>query len=414
MGRLALILGLSFLLSSCATYSAKTREGLEAFSSRDFSRSESDYSKGAEEDGKDQLVYLFERGTVRRAAGHYEDSIKDFLLADKLSEIKDYTALATEAASVITTDAIRQYKGEEFEHVLVSAYLAMNYAALGKLEDAIVECRRVNRKLERLRSEGKRNYELNAFAQYLSGVLYEKERNWNDANIDYKKTSQILPEFSRIKKDLIKGALRTGNDADMNKWRRNFGVDNNDIEEARKELKSEGSVVLLYENGFAPEKITSPQWQELPEYRKRYNRHRAANLYLDGNLVARSEILYDVEKVAFQNLKQKYAGYIAKRIAGVVAREVIGDQIDKKTNNSGLGVLFKVAMYAANQADLRAWLTLPKDFQVARAEIAPGKYHATIRLENVSGALEAEKDLGEVEIKRPGDVAILSYRSMND
>ncbi|MGZ3662045.1 MAG: hypothetical protein ACXVCK_18225, partial [Bdellovibrionota bacterium] len=60
------------------------------------------------------------------------------------------------------------------------------------------------------------------------------------------------------------------------------------------------------------------------------------------------------------------------------------------------------------------WLTLPKEFQVARADIPPGRYHATVRLENDYGALENEKDLGFAEVRKPGDIALLSYRSLND
>lgn len=150
----------------------------------------------------------------------------------------------------------------------------------------------------------------------------------------------------------------------------------------------------------------------MPEYRKRYNRHRAAHLFLDGEEVARSEILFDVEKAAIENLKQKYALLIAKRVAGVVAREVIGNEIDK--HQAGLGTLVKVAMYAASQPDLRSWLTLPKDFQVARANIKPGTYRATLRLENESGALEEEKDLGEIQVRKPRDLVLLNYRSLND
>lgn len=400
-----------FFFLSCSSYTRNTRAGLDAFANRDFAAAEAVYAK-ADEEGVDQLVYLFDRGIVRYNAGRYEESIKDFRLANDLSEIKDYTALATEVATLITNDRIVDYKGEEFEHVLVSMYLALNFAALGKEEDAIVACRQVNRKLERLRSESKRHYGLNAFAQYLSGLMFEKEGNWNNAYIAYKKTAEIEPEFSRIKQDMVRGALRTENGSELDKWKRTLGVTETDVKEAGRELKKTGAVVLLYQNGFAPEKVSSPSWYELPEYFPRQNRHRAARLYLDGKEVGRTEILYNVEKVAMQNLKEKYASLIAKRLAGVVAREVIGNQLDKEAQ--GLGTIVKIAMYAASQPDLRSWLTLPKDFQAVRAQVAPGTYKATLRLETAAGALEAEKDLGDVTVKKTGDIALLSYRSLND
>jgi len=41
-------------------------------------------------------------------------------------------------------------------------------------------------------------------------------------------------------------------------------------------------------------------------------------------------------------------------------------------DHEGLGTLLKIAMFASSQADLRSWLTLPKDFQVARVRHAVG------------------------------------------
>lgn len=398
-----------FLLSSCAGYTRSTRAGLDAFERRDFEAADKVYEK-ADEDGIDQLVYLFDRGTVRYSAGRYEQSIKDFKLANDLSEIKDYTSIATELASVAVNDKIKSYKGEEFEHVLVSVYLAMNFAALGRTEEAVVACRQVNRKLERLRDEAKRHYSLNAFAQYLSALMFEKQGDWNNAYIGYKKTAEIAPEFGRVKTDIVRGALRTENGSELHKWKRTLGVTEENVQDAKSELKNTGAVVLLYQNGLAPEKVSSPSWYEIPEYRPRHNAWRAARLFLDGKEVARTELLYDVESVAIQNLKEKYAGLIAKRLAGVVAREVIGDQLDRKAE--GLGTILKIAMYAASQPDLRSWLTLPRDFQVARVQAQPGRYRASLRLESASGALGEEKGLGEVEVKRTGDVALLSYRSL--
>lgn len=399
------------LLPACAGYTRSTRSGMDAFERRDFSSAESVYAPGAEEDSKDQLVYLFDRGTVRFTAGQYEMSIKDFLLADKLSEIKDYTAIGTEAASILVNDRILQYKGEEFEHVIISVYVALNFAALGKDEEAAVAARLVNRKLERLRSEAKRDYNLNAFAQYLAGILFERLGNWNFAYVDYKKTQQLAPHFSRLKADLLRGAIWMDSSSDLDKWRRQLGADEEDIKEARREMKATGGVVLLYQNGFAPEKVTHANWHELPDYRTRYNRHRAAHLYLNGEKVARTEILYDVEKAAIANMNQKYALYLTKRVAGVVAREVLGNELDKQ--KAGLGTIFKVAMFAASQADLRSWSTLPKDFQAARVQVKPGTYQASIRLEDTYGSIGEERSLGEVEVKR-GGIALLNYRSLND
>ena len=260
---------LSFL--SCASYPTKTKEGYEAFLHRDFAKASEEYRKGAEKESVDQLLYLFDRGVVNHTAGNYDQSNKDLLAADRLSEIKNYTNLSQEIASVVTNDRIVTYKGEEFENVLVSVYLAINFALLGKDDDAIVETKRVNRKLERLKSEGKRDYNLNAFAQYLSGVLYERRGDWNNAYVDYKKTFALKPNFTPLRNDLLKGAVEMDSETDRDRWRRSLGAKENDFKDAAKDLRKHGSVVVLLQNGLAPEKVESPSWPELPKYHKLYN-----------------------------------------------------------------------------------------------------------------------------------------------
>ncbi|RYZ98005.1 MAG: hypothetical protein EOP11_21230 [Proteobacteria bacterium] len=128
--------------------------------------------------------------------------------------------------------------------------------------------------------------------------------------------------------------------------------------------------------------------------------------------MARSTVLFNVEQAALDNMREKFAGYLLKRAAGVATRVVVAQAIDK--NNPGLGTLVALAMGAASQVDLRSWTTLPKDFQVARVEVKPGSYEASVRLEDNYGNLSAPRSLGKVEVKRPGSVNLLQYRSLND
>jgi hypothetical protein len=110
------------------------------------------------ENGRDLLLYLMDLATVYHMKGDYDKSIHLFSRADQVAEIKDYTSLATEAGTMMTSENVKSYKAEDFENVMLSCYLAIDYALLGKTEDAIVEAKRVNRKLYRMATEGKRKY----------------------------------------------------------------------------------------------------------------------------------------------------------------------------------------------------------------------------------------------------------------
>ena len=189
------VLGLG--LSGCSSTRMGDTEIDDKFRAGDYDGATERLKAGFEKEtleGKDGLLYLLDLGLSLHTAGKYEESLKYFRMADAAVEIKDYTSLSTEAATLLASDSIKQYKGEDFENVLISAYLAMDYALIGKSEDAIVEAKRVNRKLYMMATDGKRNYKQNAFARYLSATLYEADKNWNDANIDYKHAAELLPE----------------------------------------------------------------------------------------------------------------------------------------------------------------------------------------------------------------------------
>ncbi len=59
---------------------------------------------------------------------------------------------------------------------MISVLQALNYAQLGQDEDALVEVRRVNERLQKMIADEKKPYEQLAIARYLGGVLYEDQR----------------------------------------------------------------------------------------------------------------------------------------------------------------------------------------------------------------------------------------------
>jgi hypothetical protein len=86
----------------------------------------------------------------------------------------------TEAGTLLTSENIKDYKGEDFENCLINTYLAMNYALMGDVENALVEARRVNHKLQLMITDGQRKYKQNAFASYLSAILYETDGDYGN------------------------------------------------------------------------------------------------------------------------------------------------------------------------------------------------------------------------------------------
>ena len=331
-----------------------------------------------------------------------------------MSEIKDYTSLSREAATLVTNDKIIQYKGEDFEKVLVSQYLALNYLMMHKYEDALVECRRVNQKLHMMISQGKRKYKLNPMASYMSAKMWEDQREWNDAYVDYQAVAALIPEMSYLGEDLYRLAWINNITEDMEKWSTQYQL----TAQKRKEIRDTSKmpeIIVIAEIGSSPEKQPNPAWKALPKYFPRSNPVAYTEISVNGQVRGQSQMLFDVEKTAIENLDEKFAGLLAKRIGGVVAKEVISDQVSRRTNPL-FGALLDMGMHAADQADLRSWLTLPKDFQVFRMRVPlGGSYTIQIRPKGAGGG-DAYSASGVVEkiihfeAAKPGQRAFIHVR----
>ncbi|MCK5843191.1 MAG: hypothetical protein KAG97_00705, partial [Victivallales bacterium] len=110
----------------------------------------------------DELMWLYEEGSAKFAAGDYKGSIKAFEKAEKT--IYDYEHRArisardglSETAAFLTTQNALSYKGNYYEKILLNAFKGLDYMALGDISGARVELRRAyerQKEAERLYAE---------------------------------------------------------------------------------------------------------------------------------------------------------------------------------------------------------------------------------------------------------------------
>lgn len=387
MGLLRVLsLGLCLLLVGVGCVSARMsdHESDRLFRSGDYEQAAVHLKQGLKkqgDNGRDVLLYLLDLGLALHSVGKFEESNQIFLKADRVAEIKDYTSLAAEGATLLTSENLKDYKAEDFENVLISTYLAMNYALMGNSEEALVEARRVNRKLYLMVTEGKRKYKQNAFARYLSAILYEADGNFNDAYIDYQNTWKLRPDFPGLGKDLWRCAWQLGMRDKMEEWDEAFLLTKEDHLQAQQlgPRSKKGEVIIFYENGISPVKRPNPSFASLPKFYPRFNPVSFAEVEVNGEVKGVTSPLESIEATAIENLDEKYGGLIVKKIAGVVAKESLAYGIARKTNSPLLGLLARAAFYVSDQADLRSWNLLPKDFQILRVTVDPGTYVVRVK-----------------------------------
>lgn len=404
--RCLIILFPILFLSACASYSDRSSHGRLLLEAGEYDEAARYVKEFAEKKDGDELLYWMDLGIIYHTAGKYEDAVRTFLIAEKLAEIKDYTSISLEVASVILNDNLKTYKGEHFENLLINVYLALDYTMLGKWDDALVECRRVNQKLDKMIRIAKLPYERNAFAKYLSAVLFESQNELNDAFVDYRQLRKWGVEYPYLPEPLIRVADKLKSSEEFVAFRKEYP----EVKDW-KLAKNEGEVVLILEQGRSPIKYPNPNFTSIPLFRRNYYYSDYAWVRAeDGNYKVRSYPLFDIEDTAIRELEAKSAAIIAKKIGGMAAKGAIATGIGMATNSKDLGYLAFIALLMTDQADLRHWSTLPAKLHFARLRLPSGQHNIVVDIVGNGRSHEAVKRFDRVEVK-PGKQTFLIYRT---
>ena len=377
-------------LLSCSLYPMRGQKSLRFLKKREPLKAARIIEKFAKKKGDDQLVYLLDYATFLQSAEKYEESLQAFLKAELLSEVKDYHSLSRITGSIFLNEGMVQYKGEDYEKLLINVMLAINFLSKGDKEAALVETRKINEKLYRYKHEAKKNYEQNVFAYYLAALIWESDKKWEDAYLDYKKAYELDPHIPYLKEDLIRLSFLAQHLDEYKKWEKKFKM------EFKKEWhgKDSGEIIFIFQQGFGPRKYPHPKFPRIPKLFpvKSYIKKSLVQVQKTLNPPSRevvkekvghqilyleeTQVLYSVQDVAIKTLDDKYKALIAKRLAGIVAKEVVSHQVEK--HNEGLGGLLRLGLHIVDRADLRQWSSLPQTFQVSRIRLKSGKYKIKI------------------------------------
>lgn len=403
------ILLLSAALSGCASYATKLdeeRHGIAANPSEAAAKLE----PLTKEDSKDQLIYMLDYATALQMAGRYPESAKAFTAAEKVADLKDYHSVSKIATSLVLSEEMVQYKGDDFEKVLINGMNAINYLAMGELDDAVVEVRRVNDKLKKLKTDGKKEFNQSPFAFYLGAILWEADRKFDDAYISYVDAYNAAPFYQPLHEDLVRSSIQAQRPEETDKWKKAFPE-----VQVKPEWKdrNRGEIILVFQNGWGPRKYPRPDMPRFPQLMSVVNPVTSAMMTVFPDSAKPGDVgaevatvatnnIYTVDDVAIKALDADFARLVGSRVAGVATKAVVADQIRQK--DQLLGAVAWLAMNVADRADLRQWSTLPHSFQIARASVKAGKYKVALRAIGSS----AEKS-EEVDVK-PGRKAFITWR----
>ncbi|MCF8371143.1 MAG: hypothetical protein K9H64_05950 [Bacteroidales bacterium] len=409
-----------FVFSSCATYYKKTSKFQELVTSGKLEKARSlleDDKKDLE--NRNRMLQLMNLGWVNFMLQEHEKSNEYFNLVDQMIEdlSKNY---GKEALALISNPSIKPYLPEDFERIMPNFYKAINYIQLQQFENALVECRKINIKLNQLNDkfpDHKNKYQRDAFAHLLMGLVYDAQKEYNNAFIAYRNayeiyTSDYVENFgigapAQLKQDLMRTAYLTGFNEELSQYEKDFKT------KYTHQPNENGDLIFLWMNGFGPvksewsinftkvdgqggfvtlvndeyginfpfyigdkpdnEKSAFAQLSFLrvafPKYAERATVFNQAEIKIQ-NQVYPLETAENLNDIAFKCLHDRMLREMGTSLLRLATKKALEAAVRKEDQNAGaaLGIINALT----EKADTRNWQTLPYSISYSRIPLKDG------------------------------------------
>ncbi len=207
---------------------------------------------------RNALLYNLEMGKLYRLQNDFANSNLHFNIADGIIE-SSRKSFADVAVGNLVNPMQQTYRGEDFEQFMMHYYKALNYAALGQTEDAVVEARRITLSsgLQADKFSNKENrYSKDAFALNLQGMIYEMAGDINNAFIAYRNAAEVYTRANndyygvkmpqQLQKDLLRTAVALGFTGEQQQYEKLFNA------AYKQDNAANGELILFVEEGQAP------------------------------------------------------------------------------------------------------------------------------------------------------------------
>ncbi len=376
---------------------------------------------------RNDVLYFLEMGLITHLGAKYADSNSWFEQAAQRMEALDVISVSGTAAEWILTEQLQPYRGEDFERVLVHYYMALNYVMLGQLQDALVECRRVNTLLQQFnnRYEQKNVYKTDAFALYLSGLIYDAMGELNEAFVDYRNAYDTYAgDYTTyygtsapkgLQENLLRAASALGFSDVVERYRSSV-----ESWPEQSVYRQSARLVVIWENGLIPYKVAKDfrldedddvvEWNEeeddeddecylkfsFAEFAPRLNLFARASVSA-GGVTRHLELAEDVSRIAQKNLEDRRLRAIAQAISRNLLK--CAAQASISEDHWFWQWLFIGLTELTEGADVRHWFLLPADIHITQLVLPPGTTDVEIAYFDAAGAPLKQARVEQVDLQ---------------
>jgi len=406
------------LLSACASYYEVSYDFNREFEQGNLDQALAELSTDKQyAKSNTKFLYYLNKGLLLSMKGSYEESNKFFEKAYLFGE--DFKVnYAAEIASYFTNPMITVYRGEDHEHLLPLYYKAINFLKMSRYEEALVECRRLNIRLQQLSDKYKspNRFQRDAFIHNLMGIIYQANNDWNNAFIAYRNAYEIYREDyaplfgmevpEQLKKDLLISAWNTGFQDEFDEYKNTFNWPDFRVTHPQADLvffwhnglvpvKDEWSINIMINHGqgnifvFNTEHmpITFPfdvdnandrlDLTNLEMFRMAIPRYVERPVYFTSATLALNDSVYslelaeDISRIAFKSLQERMTLEFSKSLLRAALKKAAEKSARKEDKQFGAIIGMVNAM--TEKADTRNWQTLPHSILYARVPLREGR-----------------------------------------
>lgn len=386
---------LSLWLGGCASYGEQVKEMTAAYRVGDYATALETFEKSEiKKADRNRLLYYLEKGTIEDKLGERKDSRNLWIKADKLADDLYTTSVSKAAASFIYNDTAQPYAGEDFEKVAIHTMLAHSFLADGQMSEARVEAARINTKLNEINGfykDNKNKYKDDAYARYLSGLIWESSGELDSAIVDYKAALKIYEgDYATTfqtptPRDLVRGLYRLLMIRNRKDEARLLADRHKELDLAKISLE-DASLVVIHEVGIINEKkaqdFVYPIGNQItrfsfPVIRKQSVPTRQTGVRLNDGLLEVGELAQNFNAIAYENLEDRRLRMIAKSAARLILKSQLTQKAEKDFGALGY-IAGSVYGAVTETADTRGWSTLPAAVYVTRVFVKPGTYQVEL------------------------------------
>ena len=346
----------------------------------------------------EDLLWTLQLASVERMCKDYPQSLSHFDSAEDMMkhfDLKDSKVGDAICSTAINDNAVA-YKGQEYDGIMMNTYKALDFMAIGNMDNARVEINRAldrqrrakekfNAEIQKVQNElneqkntSKQNVEdpkvkkiieekypnlhafeaypdfVNPFATYVAGMYYHCAGEYSKASEMIKETYGMMPQNTYLADELV--AIESN--INSNKRPRN-------------------RVWFIFENGLCPEKkevridlplfIATSKVQyagiALPRLESRQKAFEYLTVEADGQQY-KTLVVSDMDRVIQTEFKKEFPAILTRAIISATGKAA-AQYAMQQNSNSVCSIIMAGYSFATTAADVRMWTTLPKEFQIA-------------------------------------------------